>query len=506
MINRNIQMKKKNEDKWENLFPLSLNENIFDIDGNDLNKQMTNLSGDINTTIDTFKKTINKDITDLTNSFNTFNTKMTKDFNQYKKETTNHVNSFKKNIPPNHINSDHYSNLQEAIYAAENGVLHIKKGTYNITTPIKIRSNTTIYAYGSVFKRNANIDHMFINDSNGSKGGYNANVNIEIIGGIFDASGGSYSDQCTILVFGHARNIKILQNEFKNLRDWHMVEVNACQNVLIEDNIFSDYGTSTKGTEMLQIDISKNTGTFPWFGPYDSVTCDNITIKQNKFIDGVRAIGTHTSANNTEHTRISILENEFVNMRKEAINGLDWAFVKIHENHFNNVFKGVVLNVQGQAVNNHSIIGNYIAGNKNSASRGIQITGVVDSFGIQGGSIKNNKIKRFGSHAIGVDYSSKWVIEGNEMSNNGQTGIILWGAEYSTVSANVGLSNEQEDIVVREGSKNIVVTGNNIARVRVFNNATYVFFTSNTVRNGIDFSESTTRVMKNNFINGVYKE
>lgn len=505
MVNRNIQMKKKNNDEWENLFPLSLNENIYNTEGKNLNDQFDQLTNDISNEFNEFKNTTTTQLSNMED-------KLENDFNSYKNQVSNQLNIFRKNVPVNHVNSDSYNTLQEAIYAAENGVLHIKKGTYLIDKPIKIKSNTIIFAYGSTFRRNANINNMFINDSDGTKGGYNANENIEIIGAVFDGAGGSFSDKCTILAFGHAKNIKIIDSTFKNLRDWHMIELNACQNVLIENNLFRDYGTSDKGTEMLQIDLAKSTTEFPWFGPYDNTTCDNILIRQNKFEDGVRGIGTHSSSANTEHTRISIFENEFQNMRSEAISGLDWSFTKIHENHFYDVWKGILLNVKGRAINNHSIIGNYMSGlPNNSNSRGIQIAGIKDGFGIQGGTIKNNKIKRFGSHGIGIDFCGKWVVQGNETQNNGKNGIILWGAELCTLSGNVSISNNEDDsgqfdIAVRQGAQNITITGNTIGTLRVFNDALYTFVTSNTIMNKVDFVHSTTRVLKNNFIGGVFEE
>src|SRR5699024_3218851 len=142
-------------------------------------------------------------------------------------------------------------------------------------------------------------------------------------------------------------NIKILNNTFKNLRDWHMVEINACQNVYIENNLFSDYGTSTMGSEMLQIDLSVGEHAFPWLPPFDDTTCDNIKIFNNKFINGVRGIGTHSSKDRKEHIKIFIENNEFINMSKEAIHGLNWAFTRIKNNHFVNVFKGIYLTVKG---------------------------------------------------------------------------------------------------------------------------------------------------------------
>lgn len=513
MVNRNIQMKKKNNDEWENLFPLSLNENIYNTEGKNLNEQFDQLTNDISNEFLEHEKVINEFKNTTTTQLSNMEDKLENDFNSYKNQVSNQLNIFRKNVPVNHVNSDSYNTLQEAVYAAENGVLHIKKGTYLIDKPIKIKSNTIIFAYGSTFRRNANINNMFINDSNATKGGYNANENIEIIGAVFDGAGGSFSDKCTILAFGHAKNIKIIDSTFKNLRDWHMIELNACQNVLIQNCLFEDYGTSIMGTEMVQIDVAKSTTEFPWFGPYDNTICDNIVIKNNKFINGVRGIGTHSSVENKEHTRITIMENEFRNMSGEAVLGLDWAFTKIHENHFYLVFKGVHLRVQGRSTNNHSIIGNYMAGlPEDDQSRGIQITGVSGGYGLHGGTIKNNKVKRFGSHGIGVDFSNKWIIDGNECQENGKNGIILWGSANITVTGNVSIGNNtsdsnQFDIAVRQsGAEHITITGNTIGTLRVFNDALYTFVTSNTIMNKVDFVHSTTRVLKNNFIGGVFEE
>src|SRR5699024_8900930 len=324
-------------------------------EGKNLDDQFDQLTNDISNEFLEHEKIINDFKNTTNNQLSNMEDKLENDFNSYKNQVSNQLNIFRKNVPVNHVNSDSYNTLQEAVYAAENGVLHIKKGTYLIDKPIKIKSNTIIFAYGSTFRRNANINNMFINDSNATKGGYNANENIEIIGAVFDGAGGSLSDKCTMLAFGHAKNIKIIDSTFKNLRDWHMIELNACQNVLIQNCLFEDYGTSIMGTEMIQIDVAKSTTEFPWFGPYDNTTCDNIVIKNNKFINGVRGIGTHSSVENKEHTRITIIENEFKNMSGESIRGLDWAFTKIHNNHFDLVFKGIVLGVRGRQVNNHSI-------------------------------------------------------------------------------------------------------------------------------------------------------
>ena len=438
MVNRNIQMKKKNNDEWENLFPLSLNENIYNTEGKNLNEQFNQLTNDISN-----------------------------DFNSYKSQVTNQLNIFRKNVPVNHVNSDSYNTLQEALNESVGGVLFIKPDTYLINTPLKIQSNTKIIAYGSTFKRNADINHMFINDSDGSKGGYLANNNIEFYGGVIDGSGGSYVDKCTMIAFGHSRNIILKDITFKNLRDWHMIDLNACEDVLIDTCILKDYGNSTTGTEMIQLDIAKGTSQFPWFGPYDNTTCNRITIQNCYFENGVRAIGTHSWTEGKEHTRITIKNNFITGMRKEAINGLDWAFTEILNNTILSTNKGIVLTVAGKSVLNHLIKDNYLRGvQSDTSTRGINIIGLKDSYSVSSGKIINNTVRLFGSHGIGVDYCEQWQITDNEVHKNGGWGIVFWGVSHGIASGNILHSNSANrnpflyDLTAQNECSRIIFNGN----------------------------------------------
>lgn len=73
MVNRNIQMKKRNNDEWENLFPLTLMENVFDENGLPLNQSLTALNEyidnsflELNETIDTSFKEVDENIEQVT--------------------------------------------------------------------------------------------------------------------------------------------------------------------------------------------------------------------------------------------------------------------------------------------------------------------------------------------------------------------------------------------------------------------------------------------------------
>lgn len=444
-----------------------MNEKFELVDGKfvDVDTRMTELETEIEEfaqhVLETFEA-INNALTDTKN-----------DLTNFKTFTNQELGKLNKRVPVNHYNSDAFPTLQDAIYGAEGGVLHVKPDTYLITKPIKIRSNTIIMAHGSTFRRNADINNMFINESDGSKGLYSASENIEIYGGIFDGAGGSFVDNCSMVVFGHAENIILDGCEFRNLINWHMVEFNAVRNAIVNNCRFDDYGNASIGSEMLQIDLAKGTAQFPWFGPYDDTTCDNILIVNSIFKNGVRGVGTHSATTNKEHTKITIRDNEFSNMRKEAIYGMDWAFTKIHSNHFYNVFKGVHLNVFGRVIQNHSINDNYMYGQPDGESRGIQVTGGELGYEIRGGTIKDNKIKHFGGHGIGVDYSSTWLIDGNDVTACGKTGIILYGASYCIVTNNISRLNNagggsvNTDMSARNNTTNSIMMGNILGSILI---------------------------------------
>src|SRR5699024_6458276 len=228
--------------------------------------------------------------------------------------------------------------------------------------------------------------------------------------------------------------------------------------------------TSTMGSEMIQIDLSVGEHAFPWFPPFDNTTCDNIKIFNNKFSNGVRGIGTHSSKDGKEHVKIFIENNEFINMSKEAIHGLNWAFTRIKNNHFLNVFKGIYLTVKGISTHNHTITDNYLSGiQDNSDSRGIQIAGKKGSHGLNDGIISFNKVKRFGSHGVGVDFSKTWVIESNEISSSGKNGLIIYGIEDGAVTNNLLRDNYKNlgvsdvDIQITQSSENVSITGNTVS-------------------------------------------
>lgn len=124
--------------------------------------------------------------------------------------------------------------------AAAGKVLVIRPGTYKISAPLKVKSNTTVVAYGCTFNRGAAINNMIRNDADGTTGGYNANSNITILGGTWDAQNASFSGTaCTIMAIGHCTGVTIRDATMQNITGYHYIEFNASSRCVAENCVFS---------------------------------------------------------------------------------------------------------------------------------------------------------------------------------------------------------------------------------------------------------------------------
>src|SRR5699024_2306811 len=138
MVNRNIQLKKKNNDEWENLFPLTLNENIYNNEGKNLDTQLTDLINQRDRLIQEAKDSLKEDINIAIDNLNT--------------EITNILNRMAQIITPEMTQSE----IQQRI--DQGGEFKFLKGVYNITLDdngigLDIKDNTMInFESGAIFK------------------------------------------------------------------------------------------------------------------------------------------------------------------------------------------------------------------------------------------------------------------------------------------------------------------------------------------------------------------
>lgn len=373
--------------------------------------------------------------------------------------------------------TDYTTNIQAALNSGARTVL-IPTGLYILTNSIKINSNQTLMGYGAKLIRKAAIDEMIINGSNGSIGGYEADSNMSVLGISFEGNGINYASSpsggTTLMVFGHAKNITIRDCDFTNTYNFHLVELNACKNVLVDRNNFHDAFTQFR--EMLQIDLALGSGVFPWFGPYDSTACDDIVIQNCIFTRGDIGVGSHSLADKYPHKNITVKNCYFENLRLPAISPYNYNNFTAECNTITNCLHGIIDNV----VNNnpyrlnrdYRIINNNITNLMRPDVYGTANTeqGIAIGFDyVPNLIIYGNIIDSTRGNAIDCRFCDTVFISDNHITDYGMTsdrkfGITAWGTQNFRVlnnSIKTGISTDC--IVIRDTlftPKNGFIDGN----------------------------------------------
>ncbi len=247
------------------------------------------------------------------------------------------------------------------------GTLTLQAGKYSITNTLNVPSNTTI-----IFQNGVHISKgtttgfadylpsasMFtlVNPSmamaSGALTGYNGAHDISFIGQGTVVIDMLYFNNCKTITFGHNRNVLIKNIQFYNYMGHHFIELTAAQNVVVEDCSFvgSKYTDDTNDhKEAINIDTpDRNTGGYGQvFTSYDRTPVDNVIIRNNNFIDSLRAIGTHKysvspldGTTQVYHTGIQILNNNIINTVGYAIRSINWKDCVIKDNLFKNINAG----------------------------------------------------------------------------------------------------------------------------------------------------------------------
>jgi parallel beta-helix repeat protein len=341
------------------------------------------------------------------------------------------------------------------IYGAS---IWVPAGTYLIEGEIELFGDLDFNcARNAVFKRGANSQYMFKNfNSSYGPTGYNGRGNISWNGGIFDAQGQTFDTACSIMVFAHCRNIVIRDAQFRNVPDWHAIELSAVSNAIVDNCIFEGFDPVTAGREIseaCQIDLPVNSGTLPGIGAasYDNTPCERIRFTNNYMgvaTDGSglgvfgKIFGSHTDVSNIYQKDVIVRSNISTGSLKAAIQAKGWKNVILEGNILRNVADEAAIQL---------VIGNATA---------------PDNI-----SVKGNIIDGFAESAINIDGTggsvTRVAIEGNTCENltaagNGQPNIALWFATRYNVSDNVVYQADTSGIFLGTCTEG-VVSGNRVS-------------------------------------------
>ncbi len=397
--------------------------------------------------------------------------------------------------------TDDTNGLNAALQAGAGGIVFFPAGTYSISNYLRIPSNTTVYLSGgaTVLRGSSSLTSMFINDADGTTGGYTANKNITICGkGTIDGNAAYLASSCTLVSFGHATDVAVKDITLKNVGGrWHAIEFNAVLRGLASGLTIDTAGVpSDNYNEAIQIDNAATSGKFPFFGPYDDTHCQHITV-ENCYISSFGCgVGSHDPSSASKHFFITV-KNCKMFINTIGIKPMNWSGVKFVDNYIEKQSNDAVTGIAGIYVQNNYaggtnsdilISGNSIrgfvpsdtSGDPGAYWRGIWIDGNSSNISdLSNIVIEKNQVQNTWGHGYVISNSTNVILSGNNhlaSLSNGSTSdkysYYLFQSADTMFSGNVGKS----PIYLGGGSSastRVVCTGN-MTQSYIYYNSTYV--------------------------------
>jgi polygalacturonase len=354
-----------------------------------------------------------------------------------------------------------------AAKAAGGGTVWVPVGTYKLSTlPLRIYRNThLLLASGATMRRGDVVKTMLLN---GDKDvyAYDGEGYITVEGGIWDMVASTAATPAMCLSFGHARNIKVRNTEFRNIPGYHAIEFNSIDTGIVENCRFEGFkDTGDRDfSEAIQIDLAKDVSVFGGFGYYDRTPCRFISITNCYFGEGwPRGIGSHSSTNGVTHKNIHIEGNYFYRTVGLAVSSYNWEHVTIANNMIDDCGGGIRIKninsstpkdtedstgaVTSLSQNNYmiSITGNQFR-NIGTVAPAIRVAGDEDRDGnrkyimyvtVTGNTILNCAGKGDNGTGIRFDYVSDATMTGNTINTTGDAGIMATYGYNITIADNV---------------------------------------------------------------------
>lgn len=223
------------------------------------------------------------------------------------------------------------------------GELVLNSGSYQLWKPIYIPSNTTIRFKDGVTITSTGTSGSYglfvladpsIMEGTKKYSKYNGAHDIKLIGEGTVTFDKKYTKHSALLI-GHTKNVTIDNITFKNMNGGaHFIELDASQNVLIQNCTFTGYKDTSEVKEAINIDTPDDI-THGFSGTYssmDKTPNKDITICNNVFNKLPVAIGTHMYSTNYQHDNIQITGNTIKNCKYYGIRAMNWKNSSIKNN------------------------------------------------------------------------------------------------------------------------------------------------------------------------------
>ena len=457
--------------------------NEIDLINNKLDTIEVSLSNDIVT----FKEEVTERVDDL-------ETGLENSFDSLTMEYDNKFNNLESNLVDKISTIKYVKNQKELKDSLiENSIIYICNDI-SLNEIMYLPSNCRIIGKGNV-TLTTNQNAIFVTGKLNVTG-YNGTKNVIIDGITFD---GQNEDTAPLTIIGlaHAQNITITNCTFKNLHIWHMIEINASKDIIVNNCRFENYGLSgTQCTEAIQIDAMTDSTVFPWGGSYDNTPCDNITIENCEFENigdvnsNVKAIGNHTFKKGVLHDKIKIIGNKFENVAW-AIYLRDCNNVMVHNNITKNVHCFFRTETVDNSLSDFLITNNHHVGTATVSYDNmldgrfimIQASGNTNGCVVNNVTIADNNVYNVTGHGIGL--TANYVkINNNYIYNYGRNGIYVYGGNNGSIYGNTITGAKTGYYGIKVGGNiaygtNLMVVSNNVSSIKVDNNNAKILVTNN---------------------------
>lgn len=379
----------------------------------------------------------------------------------------------------NTAQTDSTEAIQKA-FDIQDAFIYFPKGNYLISSTIKVKSNTYVFGYRALIQSTTSNMVFFINDSNGTLGGYDANTFITFDSLRFR----SLRVNQTIISICHCSDIRICNCTFESRiankvkQDWHFLEIISSKKVWISNCVFD--AITSFSYEMIQLDAATNYGSYPWFGPYDNSPSTEITIENCNFSHPEKidyytlssedtAIGNRNSNESAPLYHVIINNCQFNNI-KNIFRFINLNYSIISNNVANNCMSGFAF-IADQTILSTQIINNTFTGNRNdfvnkidtAYGRGISI-GIKENTPSSNNTITGNIIDNFASYGIFIN--GKYTnISNNIITSCGYSGLYTdydcfkCSIHDNTVLNNAIIDQENHDIVINHGASSKLTEG-----------------------------------------------
>lgn len=362
-------------------------------------------------------------------------------------------------------------NALDAARLAGGGIVLLPAGyTFRVTGNMVTYSDIHIRAHGATIVSDGGpFVHDYTAADVGTLVGYTNHRNISIEGGVWDMRGHLFPSAGSHVGFNlnHGRGFTIRDLTIRNVRDFHAIDLQGCQHVLVENCRFEGYvqGASTFPREAIQIDHGGETG--------DAIPDDDIVVRNcycgpspvsGELGPWGRFVGSHTVGTGP-HTRLKVVNNTIEGTIDSAIKPYSWS---------NSVISGnVISNTGASAIHctpktgvppRYLLISNNVIDTV-AAGSGIEVatedTGATKYTDV---IVTGNQIADAGP--AGTDAGVEiWYSHNVQVSNNritgGNFGVFCRGGDGPSVTGNTITLSGVQGIYVAGGT-GALVEGNEI--------------------------------------------